>query len=306
MTFLEMRQRVAEALGVSETDTTTDANATIQAKIKAWINARYTYVCGIRDWNWLLKDTIIQTAAQITTGTVTATLASTTITFSNAPAPSVAGWFIQFSDSSDWYEISTHTAGQTGAVLANAYLGTTSSTLTYTLRKVYYVMPTDTGTIMDMRQMRQKSKLKWVSLRNIDSVVPDRNRVDQPQYYTTVGLDSSGQIRVEFFPVASTTMNINVRYYKVVAEMTSDSEKAIIPKQFHEYLVWDTLGTYGYNWLDDTRISMAKAEANRVLEEMISNDTVSEGIAVRQEYDVNTESDSNYFLRRLNLPIAEI
>lgn len=303
MTFLQIRQRVAEALNVAETDTTTDANATIQAKIKAWINTRYRYICGLRSWVWLLKDSTLQTSIEITTGTVTATLASTTITFTNAPAVSVAGWFIQFSDSDDWYEIASHTAAVATATLANAYIQTTSSTLTYTLRKVYYTLPTDLGKILDLRQSRNKQKLTYIPIRKMDRLVPDRTRTGQPEYYTISGVDSSGLYRLEFYPVANVKMNVQLRYYRVAAEMSGDSDVPLIPLQFQDILVWDVLATYGYNWLDDTRLSSAKAEYNRILEDMKKNDIVTEDIPVREAFDANIVSTDEAILSHLDLPI---
>lgn len=303
MTFLECRQRVAEALGLAETDTTSDANATIQAKLKAWINQRYLYICGLESWVWLIKNSIIQTTTEITTGTVTATLGSTTITFTNAPAVSVTNWFIQFSDSDDWYEISAHTAAQTGATLANAYLGTTSSTLTYKLRKVHYTLPSDTGKILDLRQTRQDIKLKYIPVRQLDRFIPDRTSTGNPKYYSVVGVDSSGLYRVEFYPVPNVAMNINTRYYKVVTALSADADVPLIPTAFQDVLVWDVLGTYGYNFLDDTRISEAKAEANRILDDMRKNNIVTEDIPVREAFDSNTINTETAELSRMDLPI---
>lgn len=303
MTFLEIRQRIAEIIGVDSADTTADANATMVNKLKEWVNSRYRALAAKRSWNWLIKDSIIQTTTEITTGTVTATLASTTITFTSGPAASVAGWFIQFSDSDDWYQISTHTAAATTAVLTAAYLGTTSSTLTYTLRKVYYVLPTDTGKILNIRQTRDDISLQYIPPRQLDSIIPDRTRTGEPEYYTISGVDSSRQYKVEFYPVPNVSMNLNVRYYQVVAELSSDSDVPIIPEGLHDFLVWDTLGTYGFMFLDDTRISAAQAMANKLFDDMVKNDIATEDIPVRTPYDVDLTNQKNW-LGRQDLPIA--
>lgn len=303
MTFLEIRQRVAEALGLAETDTTADANATMQNKLKEWVNTRYRYICGKKSWNWLIKDSIIQTTTEITTGTVEATNASTTITFSSGPTPSVANWFIQFSSSDDWYQISSHTATQTGATLANAYLGTTSSTLTYTLRKVYYTLPSDMGKLLNIRQTRDDIKLHYIPIRKFDRLQADRTAKGEPEYYSFVGQDSSNLYRLEFYPVPNVAMNLNVRYYQVVAELSADGDIPLIPTQFHDVLVWDVLGTYGYNFLDDTRINEAKAEANRILDDMEKNELVTENIPVREPFDAHLVSSEDAILGRLDLPI---
>lgn len=303
MTYLKIRQRIAEIIGVDSADTTSDSNATMVNKLKEWVNNRYRALAAKRSWSWLLKDAIIQTTTEITTGTVTATLASTTITFTNAPTPSVVGWFIQFSDSNDWYEIATHTAATTTATLTAAYLGTTSSTLTFRLKKVYYVLPTDTGKILNLKQTRDDISLKYVPARKLDRLVTDRPRSGEPEFYSIVGVDSSRQYKVEFYPTPSVAMNINARYYRVVAEMSSDSDVPIIPEAFHDFLVWDTLGTYGFMFMDDTRISAAKALANELFEDMVKNDVVTENIAVREAFDVDVSSSTNQ-LGSIDLPIA--
>lgn len=298
MTFLEIRQRIAEIIGVDSADTTTDSNATMVNKLKEWVNARYRALASSRSWNWTIKDGIIQTAAEITTGTITATLASTTITFSSAPTPSVAGWFIQFSDTDDWYQISTHTAATTTATLTTAYLGATSSTLTYTLRKVYYALPSDLSKVLNMKQTRSDVTLQYVSARQSDSLVPDKTSTGEPRFYSISGLDSSRLYRAEFYPIPSTTMNIAIRYYAVVAELSGDSDVPLIPEGFHDILVWDTLATYGFMFMDDTRVSAAKVLAADLYKQLKDNDVASENLPVRfASDDVPSRADQNRFNR---------
>lgn len=304
MTFLEIKQRVAEALGISSADTTADANATIAAKLTEWVNARYRYICGKKSWNWMVKDSIIQTVVDVTAGTVEATNGDATITFSTGPTLSAAGWFIQFSSSSDWYEISTHTAAATEAEMTVPYLGTTSSSLTYTLRKVYYALPSDTGKILDIRRSRVwRSGLKYIPIRLLDKYAIDRNQTGTPTYYSIIGIDSSRQYKMVMFPSPNEAINLNLRRYCVAAELSADGDVPIIPEAFHDLLVWDVLGTYGYNFLDDTRLSAAKAEANRLMEDLEKADVAAEDIPVRESFDGHTSSSDTAWLTRMDLPI---
>ncbi len=303
MTFIKIRKRIAEIIGVDYSDTTADSNDTLVTKLKEWVNNRYLALASSRSWNWTIKDAVIQTATEITTGTVTATLASTSITFSNAPTPSVAAWFIQFSDSEDWYQIATHTAATTSAVLSNAYLGTTSSTLTYKLRKVYYALPSDLSKILNLKQTRDDITLKYLSARIVDNLVPDKTRTGKPAFYTISGLDSSRQYRAEFYPVADVAMNINLRYYSTVTELSSDSDVPLIPAAFHDFLVWDTLATYGFMFMDDTRISAAKALANELYKKLEDNDVATEDIPIRMAFD-DSPSQNYSQLNQENFPIA--
>lgn len=302
MTFLQIRQRVAELMGLSSVDTTPDDNATVEEKLKAWVNARYKVIAAKESWNWLIKDFILQTVADITTGTVEATNASTTITFSSGPTNSVTGYFIQFSDTDDWYEISAHTAAATTATLSVPFLGTTSSTLTYILRKTYYALPSDTGKILNLRQTRTKEPLRYVPIRQLDRMVPDRTRTGKPEWYTISGVDSDRLYKLEFYPVPNEAMNINGRYYEVVSDMSADSDIPVLPEAYHDILVWDVLSTYGFTFLDDTRISSAKAEYNNLYKDMVDNHVDAENIPVRLAYDVDV-TQANSTLRQQTLPI---
>lgn len=304
MTFLQLRQRIAELMGVSSTDTTTDANATMQDKLKAWVNARYKVLAAKQSWNWLIKDFIIQTVVDITTGTVTATNNSTTITFTSGPTASVAGYFIRFdSVSKDWYEIATHSAASTSATLTVPFLGSTASGLSYTLRKTYYTLPSDAGKILDLRQVQTIIQLRYIPVRQLDRMISDRTRTGKPEWYTISGITSARLYKMELYPVPNEAINIQGRYYAVVADLSSDSDIPILPEAYHEILVWDVLSTYGYMFLDDTRISAAKAEYDTLYKDMKRNHVDTEDIATRLAYDIDL-TQVNLILRQLNVPIV--
>ncbi len=303
MTYLQIRQRIAELMGVSSSDTTPDTNANMQEKLKAWVNNRYKALAAKRSWNWLVKDSIVQTTADVSTGTVTATNGSTSIIFTDAIVPTdVEGYFLQFSDTSDWYEL-VSTSDTTHAELDVPFLGTTSSTLTFVLRKFYYLLPSDTGKILDVSQHRiWNTALKFVPARILDQYLAYRQQSNRPRYYTIIGINSTRQYKMELFPYPNTAMNLNVRRYQVVTELSADSDIPVIPEAFHEILVWDVLSTYGFTFLDDTRISAAKAEYNNLFKDMISNDVAAENVPVRLAYDVDL-SGFNNVLGQYNLPV---
>jgi hypothetical protein len=303
MTYLQIRQRIAELMGMSSIDRTPDDNATMEDKFKAWVNARYKALAAKESWNWLINDSIVQTVPDISTGTITATTDSTTITFTSGPTASVAGYFIQFSDSGDWYEIATHTAGSTTAILDVPFVGITSSVLKYVLRKVYYLLPADTGKILNISQHRVwNTALRYVPARLLDQYLAYRQQTNRPRFYSIIGIDSNRQYKMELFPTPNVRMNLNVRRYQIITEMVSDSDIPIIPEAYHEILVWDVLSTYGFTFLDDTRISAAKAEYNTLYNDMKKNHVDVEDIAVRLAYDIDL-SGVNNALGYYDLPV---
>lgn len=303
MTFVKIRKRIAELMGLDASDTTADNNDTIQDKLKEWVNARYLSLCGKRSWNFLIKDSIVQTVVDITTGTVTATNGSANLVFTSAIVPtSVEGYFIQFSDTTDWYEL-TSTADTTHAVMTAAYLGTTSSSLTFTIRKVYYALSSDTGKILNVSQHRVwNTTLKYIPPRLLDQYMAYSPASSRPRFYSIAGLNTSRQYKMELFPTPNVAMNLNVRRYQVVTALSGDSDVPVLPEAFHEILVWDVLATYGYMFLDDTRLSAAKAEFNDLFALMKANNVDSEGAPVRLAFDVDL-SGYNNVLGQYDLPV---
>ncbi len=303
MTFLQIRQRIAELMGLSATDTTPDANGVMQDKLKAWVNNRYKALAAKRSWNWLVKDSIVQTTPDVTTGTVTATNGSTALIFSNAILPAdVQGYFVQIQDTTDWYEV-VSASDTSNAVMDVPFLGLTSGTYTFTLRKFYYLLPADTGKILDVSQHRiWNTALKFIPARILDQYLTYRQQTNRPRYYTIIGINSTRQYKMELFPYPNVAMNLNVRRYQVITEMTADTDIPVLPEAYHEILVWAVLSTYGYTFLDDTRIASAKAEFNTLYQDMIHNDVATENIPVRLAFDVDL-SGFNNVLGQYNLPV---
>lgn len=256
MTLTTLQTAVAQETGL---DTTNDAT-----KLTAWINSAYFYLSAMYNWPWLLKNGTIVTVADITTGTVSINAASTSLTFSSAPAASVAGsYMIRFdATSNDWYNISAHTAGQTAATLATAYNGTSNiSGAAYTLRKVYYSLPADCDRIIDLRQAITKVKLVPVDLRTFDYYLPDPAVTADPVYYAAAGYDTATppNWQVTLYPVPSEVINIQLRYLKKVTALSSGSDIPDIPTKFHDAIVFGALYLYGHPYIDDNRIAAAKA-----------------------------------------------
>lgn len=97
------------------------------------------------DWWFARKQPrgVFNTDALIETGTVTATQGSTAVTFSSAPAFSVAGWRLDVAHLPTVPRILTHVAGSTSATLDAAWPEVTSAGASYTLFNVEYDLPED-------------------------------------------------------------------------------------------------------------------------------------------------------------------
>jgi len=264
MNLSNYRSRICDALGLDSTDSTTTT------KTDAWVNQAYQYVSGLYNWPWLVKQGTVVTSTDITTGTVSINASSTALTFSSAPSVSVANdWMIQFAASNDWYDISSHTAASTSATLASAYNESTNlSAGAYTLRRIYYSLPSDLDRIIDVRQMRSEVSLVPVDVRFLDAQVPNPNITGNPTHYALFGLDSNKYWRLITHPIANVKMNLLVRYYQKITELSSASDEPLIPLKWHSVLVFGALYLFGYDYLDDGRKKEVKETFEAMVEEM--------------------------------------
>lgn len=264
MDLQTIRSRISEQVGLSA-DLTGSAT-----RYNSWINETYKRVASEAPWPWLLTHDVVQTVAEITTGTVSINSGATALTFSSAPAVSVANDYqIQFSTSDDWYDISAHTAASTSATLADAYTASTNlSSGTYLLRKVFYSLPSDVDRILDVRQSISDTALTYTPIRDFDRVLPDPTSTGDPYIYSIVGLDSSDNWRIVFYPTADSIINVHVRYYKNITELSANTSQPIFPDKWHQVLVHGALAFFGWNYRDDSRRNFALQDYEKMIKNM--------------------------------------
>jgi hypothetical protein len=293
MDFSVLKTRVANETGL---DTTTDATI-----LGAWVNAAYKQVCGLDNWPWLLKISTIQTVADRTTGTISINAASTSGTFSSAPAVSVANqYMIQFTGvSDDWYLITAHTAAMTSFTINVPFNGTVNlSGAPYLLRKVFYSLASDCDRIVDARQARTQTKLGAVDIRTFDRYLPDPQATADPIFYYLAGLDTSKYWQIGLYPIPSEVENIQIRYLAIPADMTG-TDTPFLPEKFHDVLVFGALWMFGHAYIDDDRIQSAKARFDQAVKDMRENyNPIPDQLTVLQPWDTRPRVN----IGRLNWP----
>jgi hypothetical protein len=281
MDLTAMTARVANATGL---DATTDATV-----ITAWLNQAYQRVSGAFDWPWLLTNATMQTEADITTGTATISAGATTGTLSSAPSGSVAtNYMIQFTDQSDdWYIITANTTPFTSFTINVPFVGTSNYTAgAYIIRRVFYSIPTTIDRIIDLRQSITDIQIPMIDPRDYDRILPDPQNTGTPVYAYLTGMTSAGVWQLGFDPIPSAIINIQMRGYQKITELSSGSDTPLIPAKWHSILVFVALALYGYEYIDDTRLSEAKQKAEQMLNEMIGNNSPTpDKMSVVQPWD---------------------
>lgn len=264
MDLATMIERVANETGLSETDDAT--------MITSWINQAYQQLSGSFNWPWLLMNSTIQTEDDITTGTATVNAGATSVTLSSGPTNSVAtNYMIQFTEESDdWYLISSHTAASTSLTINVPFVGSSNYTAgDYIIRRVFYNLPTTLDRLINLRQAITDVEIAGIDVRDYDRILPDPQNTGTPVYYFLTGMNSSGTWQVGFDPVPDAIINIQVRGYRKITELASDTDEPLIPVKWHNILVFMALALYGHDFVDDTRLQSARQRATALLKEMM-------------------------------------
>ncbi len=258
MNFLTMQQELSDRLAAY--DQTVSGDAT---KLKRWLNIAQQDITSRQNWPFMLAHEIIQTAVDITTGTIAVASGATTLTFTSGPAVSVSEYFIKFGTETSWYKISSHTAASTSAIITPAYGGTSNlTTSTYVLRKLFYATSTPFDSILDMKKTASGRFIMSANSRDTDVFLPLYWDSGEIYKYISSIPDSTGGVRVSFLYSPSAVENIQVRGIKKLTDLSADADISIIPARWHSTMI-DLASFYGFSSLDDSRAKdfYAKAEA---------------------------------------------
>jgi len=263
MNFLQMKQDLADRL--SSFDETISADAT---RLGRWINRAQDNICLAWNWPFNRQLDIIQTVPDYSTGTLNISSNTSTITFSATPLVSFQHKFIKFGSQSDWYEIVSHTVGETTAVIGQNYPGSTITGGTFLIRKFRYELTGNALTVLDVKIASNFKNLISLSPMMTDMMVQMTSGTGTPTAYFLTTPASDGSPQIGFFPNPDAVYNIYVDEKFKTAEMASDSDTSIIPSPYHDSIV--TLASYyGFlkiNSLD--RAAMVFKEFNESMEEM--------------------------------------
>ena len=263
MDFLSLKTRIAEETGL---DLTADAT-----KLGVWVNESYRFLAGMKEWPWLLSAKAVQTVVDTTSLTASVNAAGTAVTLSATVTPTLANdYYIKFSTTDDWYLITAHTAATDTLTISPGYQASTNLTSgTCTIRRVYYSLASDVDRVIDMRQTITDKELVYVDPRTFDRQLPDPSATGTPQVYTQLGLDSSRNIRVNFYPIPSAKTNILYKYYQRITDLSGSTDSPILPDKFHQAIVFTALAMFAHPYIDDTRMQSAERRAKMLVQEMV-------------------------------------
>ena len=193
--------------------------------LKGYANDRYKRIINHYPWSRILQiDTILQTVVEYATGTLDATLASTTLSGTDTVwTTAMTGRRIRIAGRSEWYTF-TRVSGTAGT-LDRAYEGDTDTLLTYSIWQPVYALPTDTDVVESLKLFSQNSDLDQVTQEELDKIDPARLQVGNPVTYAPYEDDSTTPPlpQVELWPGPDSAVGMPLRYLARIDAITATS-----------------------------------------------------------------------------------
>jgi hypothetical protein len=235
LTFTDLQNDVYAHTGLDSTDTTNQTN------VKRWLNYVQQDLCSRWPWTFLLGRESIVTIPDYSTGTVALTNANTGIVGTGTAWTTTQGdgtYFIQFSTANDWYRVASRSS-TTSFTLDTAYaLTSTTTNVTYTLRKVYYSLSSSADEVLDVRNWNTPVKMIQCDFRTIDLINPLAQSTNAPYGYMMYGTDSSGNQVFTPYPFPTDSRLFEFRTRKRPTDMSSGSDSPSIPNKYAHLLIF--------------------------------------------------------------------
>lgn len=229
-TVTELLQDVLRRAGESPTDTAGDFYTAAQRAVDRIHNELLNFHPFL--WSRQYPPGVIRTVDDLTTGTVNVQNGSTAITFSSAPAASVANREIVITGFNEVYRIASHVAGAAAATLDSAYNGTTATAASYTVFQRDYTLATDVN------------HLESLVVSDGGIVIPQRDeawlrehRPDPPsaqwppEYFARIDQD-----RIRLFGYPDRTRRLEYLYTIAQQDDLSGAATLLVPREWRHVL----------------------------------------------------------------------
>lgn len=218
-TFVQLVDDLAALLELGQ-----QSGATERTQFKRFVNDAGRRLWSMFAWPERKKESTIVTAAEYTTGTVTVTNGSATVTGSGTTfAAAVAGRKFALSLSGPWYRISTRDSA-TQVTLARNYEEPTASAQTYTIFQDEYDLATDVDVSSAMTILYGTSnKVELKTQAEMDAVLVPGAR-GRPWCYCMVTPTTAGTRRIRFYPVPDAVYAFRSLYLRAWTDLSADAD----------------------------------------------------------------------------------
>lgn len=269
LTFSDLENEVYAHTGLDSSDSTNTTN------VDRWLNYSQQDICARWPWPFLESRESIITVPDYTTGTISVSSGSATVTGVGTTFTSIMGtsgqYWIQFSGSNDWYLI-TARSSNTSITIEQVYQGTTNlSAATFIVRKRYYSLSSSCDRVVDILNQATPLKLIQVDPRTIDDLRPNPQSTNSSYGYIMWGIDSSGNVQVIPYPFPS-----DARVFELKTIKRPTDGAISLPNKYAHIIAWGAIAV-GYAFLRKLDLAQAwSAKFEQRLAQMRSEYRMSE------------------------------
>jgi hypothetical protein len=239
MTYLEICQGAMR--DCHENPTT---NTVLLAVVKGWANRVYRNVWSKfyrKDPTFGRAKSTLTTIASYTTGTVSVTNGSATITGTDTVwTEAMEGRKFKLTSSAEVYDVLTYTS-PTELILSQAVTADTDSELSYTIYQDELSLPSGCGEIVSISEPVNYITLEKIGLRQLRekqmACYSAENYIsfDNPSYFSLLS-DST----IVVYPAPSEIIHLTLDYTAKFTELSDDDDEPLIPADFHEIILIGT------------------------------------------------------------------
>lgn len=176
---------------------------TDQELIEGWIQDRYTQILDKLSWKRQEAESTIQAPQSYTTGTISATQGSATITgVGTTWDPAMDGLMIRIDNKPEYYQFTYVTA--TSGALDRPFEASSATGLTYRIDQNIFLMPANARIIRAVRPLHNRGiPLEIVTPGELNRLAAQRNFYGTPKYAapTWDNFSDPPQLQLELFPV---------------------------------------------------------------------------------------------------------
>lgn len=283
--FTDLQNRTREATGVTATEN--------QAKRYINIALHDMHLGTDYKFPWAERSAFIITQAQYTTGTVTATLGSTTLTgsgtaWNTANAFSVnnmrANGKIRIAGALNPYTIAS-VGSDTAAVLSSKFTEATASAQTYVYYEDEYDLATDFLRPLDMQRFSDQVPIELIGRTEFRRRYPANSVPGRPSAACIIDYAPSGNTtpirRVKFHAPPSTNLTIPYSYITsnlavssagvAATSLSATTDEPIVPLRYRHAILFWALAQWYRDKKDDARAESARADYTDVMLRIIGD-----------------------------------
>ena len=225
------------------------SNTTELAKVLAVINEVYRDLYLKHDWWFLLKRSIINTVASITTGTVSVTLGSPLVIFSAPPGLIQHYSFLTPGgalDSGAVYIITSSGTVTAQTIDAN-YTNVTSTAAAYRLYQDRIALPADCGKLLWVKRFGELLPLRKIGPEAMDQIKINDTSEGKPELWTIGDFQTTGDpttprwLTIHPYPKDAYRLELKYKQQLNTEMAVGASTQPYLPDEYRQILIYGAL-----------------------------------------------------------------